>query len=174
MYPPIIIFCNGNTDGYGYTYGDLDSFGKQLLINQLGLDETITSDEFNARVSSDPNYPVIVHNMNLRILVIIPDFRSSTNNQFADVVLFVKGGLASIQKNNYGPPELTLPMERLEIHQLLRYNNSQYTINLPPTSYPYPCNRFRGIVADELLDPSGVHCPNSDNEYNNTDFINRR
>jgi hypothetical protein len=174
MYPPAIIFVNGNTDGYGSSYGDLDSYSKQLLVTQLELDETMTGDEFDARVVVDPNYPAIIHSSELRILVIKADFRDYTNRQYADVVMFVKGGLAAIENNNFGPPGLTLPMDRLEIHQLLRYNNSPYTTNLPASSYPYSRPRLGGIVADEMLDPSGVHSVNPDNEYNNPDFINRR
>lgn len=173
MFPPAIVFVNGNTDGYGSSYGDLDSYGKELLRSQLDIDEVMIGSEFDSRVLADPNYPTIIHAMNMRILVIRADFREYTNRELADVAIFVKQGLAYVEKNNFGPPELTLSMDRLDIHQLLRYNNSQYTINIPLSS-SYSGSGYGGIVADELLDPSGVHSANTDNEYNNPDFINRR
>ncbi len=174
MFPPAIIFVNGNTDGYGHTYGDLDSVGKATLESQLYIDETMTGEEFDARVIVDPNYPTIVHLWKQRILVIRPDFRDYTNRELADVVIFVKQGLATIEKNNFGPPGLSLPLQRLEIHQLLRYNRSEYVVNLPaPSVYPFP-RPLGGIFALQSADTSGVHEPNIDNEYNNEDFINRK
>ena len=173
-FPPAIIFINGNTDGYGHTYGDLDSIGKSTLESQLYIDETMTGEEFDARVVVDPNYPTIVHLWKQRILVIRPDFRDYINRELADVVLFVKQGMATILKNNYGPPGLTLPIQRLEIHQLLRYNRSEYVVNLPAIHvYPFP-RTLGGIFALQRADTSGVHTPNTDNEYNNDDFINRK
>jgi hypothetical protein len=174
MFPPAIIYINGNTDGYGNVYGDLDGYGKATLESQLYIHETMTGDEFDARVSSDPNYPQIVHLMGYRILVIRADLRNYTNREFADVVLFVKQGMASIEKNNFGTPGLTLPIERIEIHQLLRYNTSQYVVNLPqPYQYPFGPT-LGGIFAIQSRDTSGVHDANPDNEYNNTEFINRK
>jgi len=175
MFPPAIVLVNGNTDGYEDPYGDLDSYTKQLLVSQLELNETMTSTEFDARVIVDPNYPTLVHLMNLRILVIKSNFHDYVNRQYMDVVLFVKGGLASIMLNNYGPPALTLPLDRINIYELLRYNNSPNTINLPTTpNYPFPRHGLGGIVADEMRDISGVHAPNPDNEFNNEAFIHRK
>ena len=82
----------------------------------------MTDIEFDARVVADPNYPTIVHLQNKRILVIRNTFHDLTNRNLADVVMFVKAGLCSIEKNNYGPPGLTLAVEGLYIHELLRYN----------------------------------------------------
>jgi len=170
---PAIIFVNGNIDGYGETHGDLDSSGKATLENQLYIHESMTGEEFDARVIVDPNYPAIVHLMGYRILVIRSDFRDYTNREFADVVLFVKHGMASVEKNNFGPPGLTVSLQRIEIHQLLRYNRSEYVVNLPaPNIYPYP-STLGGIFAIQSADTSGVYTINPDNEYNNEDFINR-
>jgi hypothetical protein len=174
MFPPSIIFVNGNTDGYGYTYGDFDSVGKATLESQLYIDETMTGDEFDARVAADPNYPTIIHLWKRRILVIRPDFSDYTNREYADVVIFVKQGLATIEKNNFGPPGLSVSIQRLEIHQLLRYNQSEYVVNLPvPSAYPFS-RTLGGIFAIQSSDTSGVQDPNTDNESNNEDFINRR
>lgn len=174
MFPPAIIYINGNTDGYGNVYGDLDGYGKATLESQLYIHETMTGDEFDARVSSDPNYPQIVHLMGYRILVIRADLRNYTNREFADVVLFVKQGMASIEKNNYGIPGICIAISRINIYDLLRYNNSQYVAKLPQT-YNYPARpSLGGIFAIQSRDTSGVHDVNPDNEYNNTEFINRK
>jgi len=61
-----------------------------------------------------------------------------------DVVLFVKGGLASIMLNNYGPPALTLPLDRINIYELLDIIIPKY-YNLPTTpNYPFPRHGLGG------------------------------
>jgi hypothetical protein len=172
MYPPAIIIVNGNIDGYDYAYGDLDEIGKQTLISQLFINSDITEDEFNNRIIADPNYPTLVHNFNYRILVISPDINSCGTIQYADVVAFVKYGMLHVQKNNCGPPGLTLPLNHLDIHQLLRYNNSEYVLILPD-SVQENTSELGGIVVLQGADSSGVYDANEDNETHNTDFINR-
>ncbi len=89
------------------------------IARQLEINESMSFVEFNARVAADPNYPFNVHSNGLRILVLLPDFRDYTNRQLADIVIFVKQGLASVEKNNFGPPGLTLPVQRLNIWNLI-------------------------------------------------------
>lgn len=86
---------------------------------QLQITETITFIEFNARVAADPNYPKIVRLNRLRILVILPNFQDTTNRHLADVVMFVKQGLTSVEKCKYGPPGFTLDTQRVNIFNLL-------------------------------------------------------
>lgn len=109
--PPGIIFINE----------DLNDTLKTKIKVQLSIHESMTGAEFDTRVANDPNYPTIVKLQNLRILV-IRDLHDTTNRDLADVVIFVKGGLAAIEKNNFGPPGLTLPVETFYIYQLLREN----------------------------------------------------
>ncbi|MFX8879542.1 hypothetical protein ABTM72_19335, partial [Acinetobacter baumannii] len=74
---------------------------------------------------------------------------------------------------------LTFPISRINVYELLRYNNSPNVVILTappppavsPTSITYGIG---GIVVDEIVDSSGVQLPNPDNEYNNPDFINRK
>lgn len=106
---------------------------------QLQITETMTFAEFNARVAVDPNYPTIVHLNGLRILVILPDFHDLTNRNLADIVIFVKQGLASIEKNNFGPPKLTLPVQRLNIYNLINGTKGSNTACFPfPGFLPPP------------------------------------
>lgn len=162
--PPAIFFVNA----------DINDGIKTKLITQLLIDEAMSDTEFDNRVQVDPNYPDEVHLNDLRILVIRQNFMDYTNRNLADVVFFVKQGLAAIEKNNFGPVALTFQIDRFNLYDLLRFNNSPNVIILPPTGRPPPPFGLRGIVADELADTSGVHAPNPDNEYNNPDFINRK
>jgi hypothetical protein len=167
--PTAIIFINA----------DINAGIQSTLKSQLHLNDIMSDKEFDARVQADPNYPQNVHLQGLRILVIRQNFQDVTNRNLADVVLFVKQGQATVEKNNFGPPGLTLAISRINIYELLRYNNSQYVVTIPPPPPPQPAPTsltygIGGIVVDELVDSSGVHLPNPDNEYNNPDFINRK
>lgn len=182
--PPAIIFVNSDEltrrpDGYfldGYLVdgdGYINDITIKLLQSQLYIDDTITFREFNTRVETTPTYPQIVHLQGYRILVISPDLRDTTNRVHADMVLFYSHGLISVEKNNYGPPGLTLPLDRINIYTLLRDVGSKNVMILPVTATAPP-RSLGGIVVDQLADSSGVHDPNPDNEYNNPDFINRK
>lgn len=181
--PPAIIFVNADIDGYM----------TNTLVSQLYIDGYMSKSEFDDRILALPSYPDFIHGNGYRIMVILPDFRDYTNRELADVVIFVKGGLASIEKNKYGPPKLTLPVERINIYALLRGAGSQYVVILPRTYSRFPgceccceilpyqqpmcdCRGkwLGGIFAIESSDTTGVHLPNCDNIYNNQDFINRK
>jgi hypothetical protein len=163
--PAAIFFVNadGINDGIRAT-----------LMTQLFIDEALTDTDFDARVQVEPDYPDLIHLNGLRIMVLRQNFHDLTNRNLADVVMFVKQGMASIEKNNFGPPGLTFPVTRINMYELLRYVGSNQVVILPPTASPPPAFGLRGIVADELADSSGVHLPNPDNESNNPDFINRK
>lgn len=100
---------------------DLNDILQQKIMSQLLIHEAMTGAEFDARLVVDPNYATVVKLQKIRILV-IRSFRDTTNRNLADVVIFVKAGLASIEKNNFGPPGLTFPVETFNIYQLLREN----------------------------------------------------
>lgn len=158
-----------------FVNADLNDGIKATLTSQLYIDETMSDTEFDGRVQADPTYPDQVHLNGLRILVIRQNFMDYTNRNLADVVFFVKQGMAYIEKNNFGPPALTFAIDRFNMYELLRFNNSKFVVILPHTAGPPPCGRkLGGIVVDQLADASGVHCPNPDNESNNIDFINRK
>jgi hypothetical protein len=162
--PPAIIFINA----------EINSDIQNTLQQQLHIDEIMDGYEFDQRIIVQPDYPNIVHSFKYRILVIRKDFPDTTSHQYADLIIFVKLGQASIIKNNYGEPGLTLPISRINIYELLRYNKSEYVVILPDTSSPPKPYGLRGIVADQMCDASGVYLPNIDSESNNKDFINRK
>ncbi len=162
--PPAIIFINA----------EINEGVQATLTTQLRLDEVMTFSEFNDRVTNDPSYPAIVHLRGLRILVTLPDYRANTEHRaLADIALFYNQGQVTVEKNNYGPPGLSLAMQRLNIFDLLRDVGSKYVKILPVTATKPP-RSLGGIVVDQLADSSGVHDPNPDNIYNNPDFLNRK
>lgn len=181
--PPAIIFINADAvdgyviDGYsaiydGYIYTP-NGITRTRLMEQLYINEYMTGAEFDSRVQAVPNYPDMVHLQGLRILVARDDFRDYTNRRLADVVLFYSHGMVNVEKNNFGPPGLALPIDRISIYTLLRDVGSKYVVILP-ISATKPPKSLGGIVVSQLTDSSGVHDPNPDNESNNLDFINRK
>jgi len=162
--PPAIIFINK----------EINDVTKNTLVTQLFINETITGDEFNSRVSLDPDYSTNIKLQNLRILVIQDSFLEMSNRNLADVVMFVKQGMASIEYQNFGPPSLTLPINKINIFELLRFNKSPYVPILPNDLIIQQQYGLGGIFAIETRDSSGVHAPNPDNERNNIDFIKRK
>lgn len=209
--PPAIFFINGDI-----TYPTSPTFigsnpssptsyaGFSELTNlqtQLFIDDTMTKDEFDARVAADPNYPTIVHLQGYRILVILPTFQDGYNRQYADVVMFLHQGLADIEKNNFGPPFQDWDLQRVNMYELLRANHSHAVVILPfyamPTcescNYPFYCDKCHtfsgiricggceggckcgcGLIDNQGISSSPVHLPNCDNEYHNKSFINRK
>lgn len=161
--PPAIIFINA----------EINEGVQATLTTQLRLDEVITFEEFNTRVELTPAYPNIVHLQGLRIMVTVPDYRNTTNRELADLALFYNQGQVTVEKNNYGPPGLSLPIQRINVYELLRDVGSKFVKILPVTSTKPP-RSLGGIVVDQLADSSGVHDPNPDNIYNNPDFLNRK
>ncbi len=105
--PPAIIFVND----------DLTKEVLGVVQRQLQINETIDGYEFDDRVAAEPNYPAIIHQLNLRLLVIRP-FTELENRDKADVVVFMKAGLASVEKNKFGPPRETFPIKKLYWGQL--------------------------------------------------------
>lgn len=71
------------------------------LQTQLFIDDTMTKEEFDARIAADPYYPVVVRLRGLRILVILPTFQDGKNKHCADVAVFLKTGLAYVERNRF-------------------------------------------------------------------------
>lgn len=109
--PPLIIFVNN----------DLTDQVKSVVQKQLFITETITGAEFDARVEADPGYVSEIYGNNLRLLVIRP-FNDLTNRTLADLVIFIKAGLASIERSKFGPPGQTFTVQRMYLSQLINTN----------------------------------------------------
>ena len=108
LYPPAIIFSND----------DLTSQVQEVLRTQLFLDEIMSGSVFDGYVAADGYYANNIKLMGKRILV-MRNFSTMANENLADVVIFIKNGLASVQKNNFGPPMQTYQVATLNMFQLL-------------------------------------------------------
>ncbi len=100
--PGAIVFVNA----------DLTSQVQAHLVKQLHISEVIDGYVFDDRVTADSSYPATVRNQKLRLMV-VRSFEELENRDLADVVIFVKAGLAAIEKNGFGPPGLTFPILNL-------------------------------------------------------------
>lgn len=108
--PAAIIFVNN----------DLSDSTQTKLITQLHVNETIDGYTFDQRVAADANYSDTVKQLNLRLMVVrtFEDRGSISTWNEADVVIFVKLGLAAIEVNKFGPPGGTFKVVNLYWGQL--------------------------------------------------------
>ena len=106
--------------GVIFVNSDISSQVLEVLKRQLFIGETIDYGVLNSNVENDGYYLDKLKLNSERVLCII-DF-TQDNRDNADVVIYIKHGLAYIEKNNFGPPGLALPVDKLYIHALLRYN----------------------------------------------------
>jgi hypothetical protein len=164
-----------------FTNNDLNEASYTKLTAQLHLTEIITKSEFDSRISNDPSYPTIVKGLKFRILVTLPTMQDLSNRESADVVMFIKNGIASILKNNFGPPGFQYSIERMNVYEILRYNLSDEVKFYPNISNQQSntccsnscnCSGFKQLF--QTNNSNEVFCANPDNIYNNTDFKNRK
>lgn len=103
--PPAIIFVNN----------DLSESVRSTLIRQLQINEVLDGYVFDERVAADPAYPDTIRQLRLRVMVVrtFVDRATVATWTIPEVVIFVKNGLAAIERNNFGPPGLTLPVINL-------------------------------------------------------------
>lgn len=119
-FPSAIIFVNN----------DLTEQVKSVLNTQLFLDQIMDGYTFDGYVNSIPNYVNQVHAQQKRILV-IRDFWDHTNRELADIAIFIKMGLASIEHNKFGPPGQTYQVANLNIYQLFPPQPGVATYQVP-------------------------------------------
>lgn len=104
--PPAIIFCND----------DLTAEVRGAIQRQLFITDTMTGAEFDARLAADPSYPAQIHGGGQRILV-IRSFLETANREVADLVLFCSHGIAAVEKNGFGPPGISFPIDHCYFSQ---------------------------------------------------------
>jgi len=106
MIPPnaLILFNN-----------DLVDDVRAYIVKQLYISEAITGTEFDARIAANPDYPILIKQLNLRIMV-ERSFKELNNRELFDLILFLKNGLVSAECRrpfaNF-PPGLTFPLKDL-------------------------------------------------------------
>lgn len=145
--PPIIAFLNA----------DISDQTKSVFIRQLFIDDVISKAEFDTRVQTNPVYPTIVHLQGRRVLVLLPTLQDAVNRSLADIVLFAKNGLVSVLSNKYGPPGITLPIDKVYLSALI---NLQMVPAVPPEERPDFDDGFVGETDSDDFDPRHIDKPN--------------
>ncbi len=108
--PPAIIFINL----------DLSDSVREKLIRQLYINEVLDGYVFDDRVAADPSYPDKIRQLNQRVMVVRTfEGRGDVSTwTIPEVVIFVKYGLASVEKNLFGPPGITVPILNIQWGQI--------------------------------------------------------
>lgn len=94
--PSAIVFVNN----------DLTDNVLNKLKTQLFITDVFDGYTFDGYVNTYQNFLTVIKAQNRRVLVIRP-FNDYTNRNMADVAMFIKNGLASIEYNKFGPPGQT-------------------------------------------------------------------
>lgn len=156
----VIIFCNS----------DLTPGVEGPLQRQLQISDTIDGYEFAQRLLKDPNYLTEVHLQGIRLLVIQSAF-DLTNHNLADIVIFIKAGLAYIESNKYGPPGQTFVVDRMRLEQLISAETmAQNALNIQ--------NNIQSNILYPMFHPerpklypfgSDIRPSNNDGDFDNDD-----
>jgi hypothetical protein len=114
---------------------DLTTNVEQAIQRQLEITDTMDGYEFDQRVLANPNYPAIIHNTPLRVLV-IRAFTDYTNRQLADITIFVKAGLAYVEGGQNGPPAQSFQVDRMQLDKVLVAQMTAISGPGTPSLYP--------------------------------------
>lgn len=106
--PPAIIFINN----------DLSSQVLSVFVRQLFITEVLDAATFDGYVAMDGYFVSDALQDGYRILVLRNLF-DQTNRNLADIVLFAKSGLVSVEQNKIGPPNITLPINQVYLTALI-------------------------------------------------------
>jgi len=104
---PFVCFVNDN----------ISANIQSVLTEQLFLTDVISIDEFALRVINNPNYVSIVHGAGLRVMV-LKKIYDTRYNDLADIILYCKDGLISVESNKIGPPGITFEIKNIQIYNL--------------------------------------------------------
>lgn len=109
LFPAAILLVNN----------DLTLNVQQMLINQLDISEVIDGNTYDARLLANPSYVTLVHNSNIRLLV-IRSFTELNNRNTFDVIGFIKAGMISVLPFGHcRNPGATYPIVNLTWAKLL-------------------------------------------------------
>lgn len=97
---------------------DINEQIKSVFKRQLDCEEVIDGTEFDARITADPNYPVTAK-LNNKTILVCRDLSKDFDRTVVDFVVFFKNGLVSVLNSKYGPPGLTLPLDRIYLNRLI-------------------------------------------------------
>lgn len=100
--PPAIIFVNQ----------DISQNTRAHLEKQLFITESYFGEQFDVIYANNPDLKKDLMINNERIMV-FRSFDDYTNRKVADIAMFVSRGLINVEKNNFGPPNLSLPVSSI-------------------------------------------------------------
>lgn len=143
--PPFIIFINT----------DLTSNIQNVFTRQLYLTQIMDAATFDGYVANDGYYVNNIHIDGYRIMV-MRDLQDFNNRDKADIVLFAKSGLVSVLTNKIGPPNITLPIDRVYLTALI---NLQMVPPLPVDQRPDLDDEFEGQTDSDDFDPNHLDPP---------------
>lgn len=102
---------------------DLSSVVLEKIQKQLQISETYYGSIIEDLAANDSNY-INSRKAEGKNILVIRGFNETINKDIYDIVIFVKLGLASIEKNNLGPPGATFQVDRLYLKQLIINKNT--------------------------------------------------
>lgn len=85
---------------------------EEVLMKQLYLDRVVDGYVYDDEVAANSDYPEMVRLAGEKLLV-RRSLDDMTNRETADLVLFVKHGLAAVLKCNFGPHEKTVQVSSI-------------------------------------------------------------
>ena len=172
------------------------------IQNQLYIDDTMTKEEFDARMEVDPNYALVVKLQGLRILVVLSSFYDNMlHKHWADIIGFLSHGLIDIEFNRCGEIFKSFDIQRLNIQKLLQAAHGHGEMIIPfgemggccgTCQYPFYCDTdhtFSGmkicrrcgedsrcgcnLYTKQGIKISSIYLQNCENEAHNFKFIYR-
>jgi hypothetical protein len=101
-----------------FVNNDLTDSVQSTLVSQLRISEVVVASEFDQRVAKSPEYPLIIKQNDIHLLV-VRSFSDFTNRNLADFVVFCKAGQCSVLScDGYGAPGVTFPIAHLSLKEL--------------------------------------------------------
>ena len=99
---------------------DLSPNVQAALVSQLFISEVVDGYEFDQRVIGNPEYPLVIKQNNIRLLV-VRSFYDLTNRELADFAIFCKAGQAAIEDCRVGPPGYSLAIYKLSYKEIFHH-----------------------------------------------------
>lgn len=117
--------------GIIFVNSDISDSARDTLVRQLLIDNVQDGYVFDDNVNANPNYVADVKRSNLRVLVLrtFAEFVNRANVPTwtqADVVLFVKQGLAYAEINKFGPPGISILVLKIDWGFLVNTPNTPF------------------------------------------------
>ena len=115
-------------------------------MRQLFITTVLDSNTFDGYVLSDAYYIQNTYYDGYRILV-LRNLSDQTNRNLADIVLFAKDGLVSVECNKVGPPNITLQIDQVYLTALINLQRPR-----PPYRYCHKENIYDQFVDFHFTD----------------------